>query len=681
MKNWLILTALVFLTRDSALGQQYAPLVRSDFKPMVANLPGAAMPQGFGDRQNGWAWSMAWFKGKLYVGTARAYHCTEQAALNKGLPDIFPYPPPDPDVECTPDMADLPLRAEIWAHDPAANTWVRVFQSPEDIPVPDAPGKFTARDIGFRAAHVHREPDGTEALYFSGVSSRFIWGTTNAARILRTTDGITFTPIPQRPGTVMGDLGNASFRGMTSYKGRLYVIAGSITGSGVLMEAFEPKLGNNAWRQVSAPDMEVYEIETFNGYLYLGLYHEEGLQLVKTDSTGVPPYNYTTVIPRGAYRTSFPNRNFISMKRFRGRLYAGGNGVRSWFGAELYRVNPDDTWELLSGRPRETPQGLMEPLTGLGPGFGWVLNAHMWRQHVFDGRLYIGTFDMSTTLKELAVVKNLIAREMGFDLWTTTDGVYFTPVDEVGFQDKFNFGARTMETTPYGLYLGTANYYYGLQIFRAIPFGFTPPTPVLAAPQRLDVETTNGKVLLTWDPAPGATSYRILRSTFTPSNALQKQGVQTLWVPGQAVSIGTTDKPYYYDANAMPGGQYGYYVVAADSAGQVSGRSNWNAAPSQAAPVTFAQVQSYLNLLAVRKKFTSPQMQNYVMYAFSKAKADVLKGDLTGLFVLNLQVRRNLANGAAMLDELSAEDLELLLNRILKRSRLYQVSAIPATAL
>jgi hypothetical protein len=74
-------------------------------------------------------------------------------------------------------------------------------------------------------------------------------------------------------------------------------------------------------------------------------------------------------------------------------------------------------------------------------------------------------------------------------------------------------------------------------------------------------------------------------------------------------------------------------------------------------------------------------MQNYILYAFSKAKADVLKGDLTALFVLNLQVRQNLANGTAILDELSAEDLELLLNRILKRSRLFQVNAIPAAAL
>ena len=37
---------------------------------------------GFGDFQNSYSWSMAWFKGKLYVGTARSFHCVEAATLD-----------------------------------------------------------------------------------------------------------------------------------------------------------------------------------------------------------------------------------------------------------------------------------------------------------------------------------------------------------------------------------------------------------------------------------------------------------------------------------------------------------------------------------------------------------------------------------------------------------------------
>ena len=92
-----------------------------------------AAPQGFGDRQNGWAWAMQWWKGHLYVGTNRAFHCIEQASLNFSFPELFPYPPTDPDIACTPVPEDLPLRAEIWRWT-APNTWDRVFQSPNDVP-------------------------------------------------------------------------------------------------------------------------------------------------------------------------------------------------------------------------------------------------------------------------------------------------------------------------------------------------------------------------------------------------------------------------------------------------------------------------------------------------------------------------------------------------------------------
>ena len=51
-------------------------------------------------------------------------------------------------------------------------------------------------------------------------------------------------------------------------------------------------------------------------------------------------------------------------------------------------------------------------------------------------------------------------------------GVTFTPITTTGFGDKYNFGVRTMAATPYGLFLGTANYYYGLKIFLGVPQGF-----------------------------------------------------------------------------------------------------------------------------------------------------------------------------------------------------------------
>ncbi|MCU1272887.1 MAG: hypothetical protein JWO48_318 [Bryobacterales bacterium] len=438
----------------------FPALTREDFTEVA--------PQGFGDRQNGWAWSMEWFKGKLYVGTNRAWHCVEVATLKRILHN-WPYPPIDPDIQCTPDSNDLPLQAEIWAWAPDTNEWTRVYQSPADIAIPEAPGKFVARDIGFRGMHVFREPDGTEALYVSGVSSKPMHPGVPGARILRSVDGINFQPIPQSPGTFLGELKNAVFRGMTTYNGKLYIIAGTIRGSGVILESADPAKGDDSFRQITPPGQQVFEIATFNGLLYATFSHVDGFSAVKTDCTGDVPYNFHPVIVKGGYSNHFPNQDGLSLKVFNGSLYVGGNGIHRLTGAELFRINADDTWDLIVGESRDTPDGRKNSLSGLGRGFSWFMNAHIWRMEVFDNRLYVGTFDGSTVLRNLPRTAKFLGPQLGFDLWWTEDGTHFSQVDHQGFGDKFNFGARNLKATDYGLFLGTTNYYYGLQIWRGVP--------------------------------------------------------------------------------------------------------------------------------------------------------------------------------------------------------------------
>jgi hypothetical protein len=53
--------------------------------------------------------------------------------------------------------------------------------------------------------------------------------------------------------------------------------------------------------------------------------------------------------------------------------------------------------------------------------------------------------------------ENLVKFEGGFDLWSTEDGAHWTPVTTNGFGNPYNYGLRTMVSTPYGLFLGTAN--------------------------------------------------------------------------------------------------------------------------------------------------------------------------------------------------------------------------------
>ncbi len=57
---------------------------------------------------------------------------------------------------------------------------------------------------------------------------------------------------------------------MEVYNNRLFVTAsGGLTGDGVILEILNPS-GNNSFVQQSPAQADVYEMETFNGSLYVG---------------------------------------------------------------------------------------------------------------------------------------------------------------------------------------------------------------------------------------------------------------------------------------------------------------------------------------------------------------------------------------------------------------------------
>ncbi|HVT34534.1 MAG TPA: hypothetical protein VHE37_03045, partial [Nevskiaceae bacterium] len=71
---------------------------------------------GFGDGWNHYAHSMAWFEGKLYVGTTRG--STVALKTNDPPPDWSPWP-----VDCPNDPYDIDRRAQIWQYTPASGAW------------------------------------------------------------------------------------------------------------------------------------------------------------------------------------------------------------------------------------------------------------------------------------------------------------------------------------------------------------------------------------------------------------------------------------------------------------------------------------------------------------------------------------------------------------------------------
>ena len=599
-----ILTVGIVLLGLSLLAQPTSAQLEPEAHPVRPEFV-EAVPQGFGDRQNSIAWSMVWWKGKLYVGTGRSTQCVHHATGHLYYPIIMSYPPLDPDIECTPDARDLRLQAEIWRWTPQTDAWERIFQSPNDVPIPGAPGKYVARDIGFRSMVVFKEPGGTEALYVGGVSSNTFNLGVPPARILRSTDGVTFEPLPQAPGTFLGDLAVTSFRSMVVYKEKLYVIASvGFAGFGPVLEADSPAQGNDSFRLALPKDITAFELETYNGYLYIGtgtnpFAFEDTLpfSVLKIDANGAPPYTPVTVIAQGGFRPFRASRSVVSLHVFKGRLYVGTDQP-----AELLRINADDTWDLIVGTPRQTPEGVKHPLSGMDVGFDNPLNIHVWRMQSHNGHLFVGTMDQSTKWRTIPLLKRWLNPTLGFDLYTTANGEDFVMVTRTGFGDMFDVGVRSFASTPHGLVFGTANHYYGTRVWRERSMAINTAEGLFAiylplvwvnaaggealtAPEGLQVETSPGGAVLSWQQASPAARYRIFRADFVSNRVAYIPDVEPeAWIPGPFLEIGATDQPYFVDGAARPEAVYHYYVLAESAAGIVSTSSTLARFPSLRQP-------------------------------------------------------------------------------------------------
>ncbi len=690
-------------------------------------------PQGFGDRQNTKAWSMIWWKDKLYVGTARAHLCVEYAGLADAIGWPFRYPPEDPDMECTESTQDLPLQAEIWRYTPETDTWDRVFQSPNDAQIPDHPDKHTSRDAGFRGIIGFTDPDGTQALYVGAVTSEAIHPGMPPPRILRSTDGEHWEAVPQDPGTLLGDLGRgqANFRAMEVYKRRLYVVNGGLRGGGSVLEAENPAGGNDNFRWVTPEDVRVFEMAVYNGYLYLGTQAtlEEplaGYTVMKTDATGTPPYTYTVVVDEGGYLPLLPSNVVVSMYVHEDRLYVGTDKP-----AEMIRVNPDDSWDLIVGTPRDTPDGWKEPLSGMGPGFDYWLNQHIWRMCEHEDRMYVGTNDATTFIKEYRFSEQL-KEAMGYDLFVTSNGVDYTLITRTGFDQMFDVGIRAFASTPYGLFYGTSNPWYGLRTYLGkheyrlylplvqaflsprpgmVPVHRTGPIPRmgtvaarspalelgifgemersprrLGVPEHVGLENYGGAAVLSWEPVPKAVRFRIFRSTFVPARNL---GIRTsepdARVPQPFREIGTADQPFFVDVTTQADRVYHYYVLAEGPAcpegprrdGMLSPPSNLARSPSLNSPATVCGLrQATMNWTDQRQVKAQGEPGDITMVLIS-VQEQLDEGDLQGALVLLEQLRAQAR--LKRLPQLSwwrAEDFDLLLGKLIRRIRLAQAGVI-----
>jgi hypothetical protein len=519
---------------------------------------------GLGDPHNTFIWSMAWFKGKLYIGTGREIQCISVRTADVQN-DSNLYAIAIANGQC-PDLETLyrSLAAEIWRLTPETGRWQRVFKSPENLPVvaPDGGVVMSGRDVGFRGMALYTPPGGTEEIWVGAVNAGSIfehmppYNTRGfpPPRMFHTADGENWVPVPQRPGTFMGEIGNSrpgstrkqrAFRALTAYRGMLFASIGDYRGVGMVVGSANPAAGNNAWFAASPiPEVfPVWNLITFNNLLYATTgdktFSDVGYGVFKTAALGRPPYFWAPVVTNGGYEPDPRLRapNGLSLAEYKGQLYMGTNRP-----TELIRINPDDTWDLLVGEPRMTPLGFKTPLTGLGIGFATWFNGHFWRMGVHAGDLFLGTWDWSVGLRPLDQFDRPFGFQYGFDLLRTSDGVEWKMLSRSGLGDGLNFGGRTFQSTPFGLFLGTARPEGGAEVFQCtLPDCRTDPlkAPPLPAPQRLQAvsETLSGRtVILSWAPVPGARRYRVFRMTVRSINDILVPGA-TFQVPGTDTSV------------------------------------------------------------------------------------------------------------------------------------------------
>lgn len=433
--------------------------------------------RGWGDGWNAYVHSMAWFEGHLYCGTFRAHLCFKQRQKENG--PQFPVWP----IECPADLfTTVDLRAQIWRFNPMTSGWQEVYRSPM---ITNKEGRLVERECGYRGmAVVQGRGDAKPTLYVLP----FTRSQSVGPILLRSEDGVTFHEC-SRPG--LGRPGVSSFRFLVPFRGRLYT---TLVGSTkyvvnesrypIVFESAVPSSGT--WHEASRPGFGeggnnvIFQMAVFNDHLYAGTFnHDVGFQLWKTRAEGPRPYAWTKVIDLGAGRGNL-NQGVLSMCEFNGALYIGtciqdGGYDRAHdvgpAAGEIIRVHPDDSWQLIVGVPRMTDYGFQRPASGLGPGFGNPFNGYIWRMCVHANRLYVGTLSWKTFLPYVDTDKwpdglrdhldvddvDEAAANGGFELWSTADGESWEPVTLNGFGNPYNCGARTLESTPYGLAVGTVN--------------------------------------------------------------------------------------------------------------------------------------------------------------------------------------------------------------------------------
>ena len=83
----------------------------------------------------------------------------------------------------------------------------------------------------------------------------------------------------------------------------------------------------------------------------------------------------------------------------------------------------------------------------------------------FSYKFVFENITVSNIASAIRLLNYMRKAKQGFDLYVSEDGVNFQTITVDGFGDPYNHGLRVFATTDQGLCLGTANPFYGTQVW------------------------------------------------------------------------------------------------------------------------------------------------------------------------------------------------------------------------
>ena len=190
----------------------------------------------------------------------------------------------------------------------------------------------------------------------------------------------------------------------------------------------------------------------------------ENMELVMGNSTKMFPNGSLSGLKSGFGRNE--NQYIWRMEVYDGKLYVGTHDASSlmecfgqFVNGNLLKRTPSewkDQWNYL--------KALMKALATVDPnGTG---NPDTLAQTIkFSYNFVFKNITVRNMASAIKLLNYLRTAKRGFDLYVTEDGVNFETITIDGFGDPYNHGLRVFATTDQGLCLGTANPFYGTQIW------------------------------------------------------------------------------------------------------------------------------------------------------------------------------------------------------------------------